>query len=121
MTSPDIFIELCKRMGLPAPIAEHRFHPVRKWRFDFSWPEYRLAIEVEGGIYIRGRHTTASGFLKDMEKYNAAACMGWRVLRVTPKSILTLTSIQLIKDALCSAEDIKARYALCGTYGEGAQ
>lgn len=56
---------------------EYRFHPVRRWRFDFAWPAEKLAVEIEG----RGRHQTFVGFRNDCEKYNAALQLGWRVLR----------------------------------------
>jgi len=61
-------------------VREYRFHPVRRWRFDFAF-EGKIAAEIEGGTYSRGRHTRGSGFIKDCEKYNTAAAMGWRVFR----------------------------------------
>jgi len=82
---------------LPLPVLEHRFHPVRKWRFDFAWIERKLAVEIEGGVWIRGRHTRGSGFEKDCIKYNAAVLAGWRVLRFTGGMIdsgLALTTIE---------------------------
>lgn len=69
--------------GLPQPVAEHRYHPTRKWRFDFAWPDRLVAVEIEGGAWTGGRHTRGSGFVKDCDKYNAAALLGWRVLRYT--------------------------------------
>ena len=66
---------------LPIPIAEYRFNPDRKWRFDFAYPDIKLAIEVEGGIWIQGRHSRGKGMLADMEKYNWATIHGWRILR----------------------------------------
>lgn len=66
---------------------EYRFHPVRRWRFDFAVPEHMLAIEVEGGSYVQGRHTRGKGFAADMEKYNTATLMGWSVLRYTPQQV----------------------------------
>ena len=68
---------------LPAPETEYRFHPKRRWRFDFAWPKMKLAVEVEGGTWSGGRHTRGGGFAKDCEKYNAAVMLGWRVLRFT--------------------------------------
>jgi very-short-patch-repair endonuclease len=73
--------------GLPEPTTEHRFHPVRKWRMDFAWPEHKIALEVEGGVYSGGRHTRGAGFVKDCEKYNTAASMGWFVFRCQPKDV----------------------------------
>ena len=49
-----------KFAGLPAPVAQHKFHPVRRWRFDLAWPANMLAIEVDGGIWSNGRHTRGS-------------------------------------------------------------
>jgi hypothetical protein len=60
-----------------APEREFKFHPERRWRFDFCWPALKLAVEIEG----RGRHQTFVGFRNDCEKYNEALRLGWRVLR----------------------------------------
>lgn len=66
---------------------EYRFHPTRKWRFDWAWPKSRLALEVDGGIFISGRHVTGVGFVKDCEKMNEAIAHGWVVVRATPKQV----------------------------------
>lgn len=70
-------------------VREYRFHKTRKWRFDFAFPDHKLAAEIEGGIFVHGRHQRPTGFIKDMEKYNAAVAAGWRVLRFTPKQVKT--------------------------------
>jgi very-short-patch-repair endonuclease len=86
---------------LPAPEREHRFHPTRRWRFDFAWPEHMLAAEVEG-LNPRGksRHTTVTGYRADCEKYNAAALLGWRVLRFEQRLIESGEAIASIEQAL---------------------
>jgi very-short-patch-repair endonuclease len=68
------------REQFPDAVAEHRFHPVRKWRFDFAVPSARVAIEINGAIWTAGRHSRGSGLVKEYEKMRAAAVMGWRVL-----------------------------------------
>ena len=55
--------------------------------FDAALPQYKVAVEQEGGLWIRGRHNRASGYIADLEKYNAAVLLGWRVLRYTPQQI----------------------------------
>jgi hypothetical protein len=67
----------------PALEREFRFHPTRKWRSDFAHIPSRTLIEIEGGIWINGRHNRAPGFIADMEKYNEATLGGWRVFRLT--------------------------------------
>jgi very-short-patch-repair endonuclease len=61
---------------------EFRFHPIRRWRADYAHIESRTLIELEGGVWVGGRHNRASGFVKDAEKYLEAALGGWRVVRL---------------------------------------
>ncbi len=75
---------------------EYRFDAERMWRFDFAIPELKIGIEVEGGIHSGGRHTRASGYTKDMEKYNAASQQGWTVLRYTTRQAKNGEAIQAI-------------------------
>jgi very-short-patch-repair endonuclease len=66
---------------------EFRFHPTRKWRSDFAHLPSRTLIEIEGGIWVRGRHTSPRGFAADAEKYLEATLAGWRVLRLVDDQI----------------------------------
>ena len=67
----------------PPLVEEHRFHPERRWRFDFAEPSVKVAVEIEGGIWSGGRHTRGTGYRGDCEKYNEATFSGWRVFRLT--------------------------------------
>ena len=67
--------------SIPPAEQEYSFCPTRKWRFDFSWPDMMLAVELEGAIWTNGRHSRGRGMLNDQEKYNWATAHGWRVLR----------------------------------------
>ena len=71
---------------LPALVSEYRFHPVRRFRFDFAIPSLMIAIEIEGGIK-NGRHTRWQGFIDDATKYNLATVSGWRLLRYTSEHL----------------------------------
>lgn len=79
---------------------EYRFDPTRRWRFDLAWPPHYLAMEIEGGIWTKGRHNRPLGFIKDMEKYNAATVQGWRILRVTPGMIYNGNAMLLLERIL---------------------
>jgi len=97
--------------GVPPPETQFRFHPTRKWQFDFAWPTERVAVEIEGGSFGRpvvchqcnarvrarkrdgspgkfmmsagGSHSREPRFTSDCEKYNAAIELGWVVVRIT--------------------------------------
>jgi hypothetical protein len=64
------------------PKTEFKFHPTRRWKFDFCFPDKMWAIEIEGGMFVKSRHRTGTGFINDCEKYNSAATLGWKVFRV---------------------------------------
>ncbi len=66
--------------NLPRPIMQHRFHQVRKWRWDFCWPEQKLAVEIQGGSFVGGGHNRGAQQQKDYEKQRVAVALGWRVL-----------------------------------------
>jgi len=94
VVKPDLF------QNLPEPMEEHRFAPPRRWRFDYAWPDKKVALEVEGAVWTQGRHTRGSGFLKDMEKYNCAVLLGWRVIRCTPQTLRSVETRQMLAQLL---------------------
>jgi len=77
----------CMAFNIPVPQPEYRFDKVRKWRLDYAWPDVFLAVEIEGAVWINGRHTRGAGYVKDMEKYNALNVQGWTLLRYEPRKI----------------------------------
>lgn len=98
----DIFTTICKTdLGVEC-VKEYRFHTKRRWRFDYAIPAHHIAIEVEGGIWTRGRHTRPQGFLGDIEKYNTATLLGWRVFRTTPEGLCQNATLELLEQAIYS-------------------
>ena len=105
----------------PAPVQEYHFvreavgnkSGIRKrikerglqdWRFDFAWPNEKVAVELEGGTWIRGAHTRGGHYRSDCEKYNFAQILGWKVLRFTGDMLEEdpVKCIELIKSILNS-------------------
>lgn len=99
-TIRDVFTIICKTDLNVDCVKEYKFHPTRRWRFDYAIPAYRIAVEVEGGVWTQGRHTRPQGFLGDMGKYNTATLMGWRVFRVTPDGLYKTGTLKLLKKAI---------------------
>jgi hypothetical protein len=97
----DDLAQEIRRLRLPKPEREHHFAKAdgRRWRFDFAWPERKVACEVEGGVFVGGYHNRGVGYTLNCEKYNEAAVRGWLVLRVTPAQIRDGSAIYWIKEA----------------------
>lgn len=106
MKQPSKSDELAAQLkmgGLAEPEKEYRFHPERRWRFDLAFPALMLAVEVDGGAWVNGRHNRASGWLRDQEKLNEAAILGWRILHVTPRQVSNWEAFGLVERALKGA------------------
>lgn len=95
-------------------VKEHRFHPTRRWSFDYAFIAERLAVEYEGGMFSgtgakrcalckrlpSAGHFAINRIKTDAEKYNTAATMNWAVIRVLPTMVDDGTAIETIKRAL---------------------
>jgi hypothetical protein len=105
-----------EQRGVPRPAKEYRFAQAagRQWRFDYCWPDYTVALEVEGGafsnpavdvdsgkqVYLGGRHSRGRSFMNDIEKYNFAALRGWLLLRCTHDTIKSRRAVEDVIAAL---------------------
>lgn len=88
-------------------IAEFKFCPTRRWRADFTIVGYPILIEKDGAVWTGGRHVRPAGFIKDQEKTNTAASMGYFVLRFTTHDIMNTKSLELINNTIKMVEDNK--------------
>ena len=91
--------------GQLQPDPEYKFLPLRRFRFDWAFPVYRVAVEVDGGVWLPhgGRHGTD----KDREKLNLAAANGWLVLRFSPEMLNGDPEgcCEMVRDALTNAKE----------------
>ena len=102
----DAVVAWCKRNGFPEPTREMLFaeNVGRKWRFDLSWSllviDRPLAVEINGGGWVNGRHNRGSSLEDEYEKLAHAAALGWRVIPVTHKQLNRGELWPLLKMAL---------------------
>ena len=96
----DTFTAICLSELRMEVVKEFQFHPTRRWRFDYAIPSHKIALEVEGGVFSKGRHTRGAGFIGDIEKYNEATRLGWRVVRTVPWELNTRKTVQLLRDLI---------------------
>jgi len=97
------FVNLWQMLGGPELVAEHRFHPSRRWRFDFAHLQTKVAVEINGGIWSGGRHVRGDGYLRDRDKVNAATSLGWRVFELGTGRV-TLDNVQQVIDTIVENE-----------------
>lgn len=87
----DTFEHLWKMLGFAITlpfIKEFKFHSKRRFRFDYAWPNKQVALEIDGGCWLKkGGHTTGVGKTRDCKKDFLAAELGWRIIRWTPDMI----------------------------------
>ena len=111
-TPPPTFPEyIAAEFGLEC-LTEYQFNHTRKWRFDYAIPAYKIAIEQEGGTWINGRHIRPQTYLRDMEKYNAAAAAGWLLIRATPQNLLSVETRECIKQAIATRKREVGRHSI---------
>lgn len=94
---PDAFQMLLQSVLKAEAVRELQFCPGRKWRFDYAIPSAKIAIEIEGAIWSRGRHVSPQGYIKDMEKYNMASVLGWTLLRFSTDQQFSKDTLTLIQ------------------------
>jgi hypothetical protein len=78
-------------IGMPFA-KEYKFHPDRKYRFDWAIIEKMVAIEYEGIYSDKSGHTSTSGYNSDSTKYNLATIGGWRLLRYTAATYMSIAN-----------------------------
>jgi len=89
-----------KLARLPEPEREFKAVKDRRYRWDFAWPNAGmcgLLVEVQGGTWIKGSHSTGKGIARDTEKLNTATLDGWQSLQFTSDQIrsgLALKTLQ---------------------------
>jgi len=113
--NPDYVLEYFKKVGIKDRcVVEYRFHPVRRWRFDYAFPDKKVYLEVDGGIFpfyvtdkttgerklIVGGHNYGGQIRNEHAKRNAATLMGWRGVWCEPKWLLGDMTLRILKEAL---------------------
>lgn len=91
------FADLWDILSGPELVREFRFHKGRQWKADFAHLGSRVLIEIEGGVWSRGRHVSPKGFLRDAEKYLTATLDGWTVIRLTSEQLTVDIARQIIE------------------------
>jgi very-short-patch-repair endonuclease len=98
----------CRQQRLPEPVAEYRFAPPRRWRFDLAFVNEKIALEIDGprnGLKLGG-HQHPAGLANDRAKDRAALALGWKVVRVTTRQFTRGDHWGLLEQLLRSTKGV---------------
>jgi len=96
----DLFAFQLDSAGLTGYVREYQAIPGRRFRFDFAWRKERLLVEINGGTYSKGAHSTGTGINRDYEKGNLAVLNGWRVLSFDTKMVKSGAALEVVERLL---------------------
>jgi|GEM_PF-1159052 hypothetical protein len=68
-------------------IPQYKVLPNRKFKIDFAHLSSKTGIEVQGGRWIKGGHTSGNGMFSDCEKSLLCAQHGWLIIPIIDKMI----------------------------------
>lgn len=98
----DELLMQLRAVGLPDPTPEYRFSQERRYRFDWAWPERKVALEYDGIFSFKSRHRTVHGYSVDLDKMCLAQKEGWLVVRVGADQVrsgLALEALQAVYES----------------------
>ena len=75
---------------------------------DFAFPSQKVAVEIQGGQYVRGAHLRPARYREDCVKLNDAQILGWILLWFTTDDITRYTRQTM--DTLQRALDRREKY-----------
>lgn len=111
-----MFAQQFAALRLAAPLPQFKFAKAlgREWTADFAWPDLKLLLEVDGGVWRRGggAHSHPSNILRDMEKQNDATLLGWRVLRFSTDEVKSGHAVRFVERVMDSRGTVPSVSAL---------
>lgn len=80
------------------PWREFYFTTERQFRLDYAFPEYKIGLEINGGVWSKGNsgHSSGTGIKRDYEKNNLLQSLGWKTITITPDQLMTTYTLNLI-------------------------
>jgi very-short-patch-repair endonuclease len=84
------FRTLIRKSGLPRPAVNVRLGP---YEVDFLWSEQRLIVEVDGYAF----HSSRTAFERDRRRDAHLQSLGYRVMRVTWRQLMTEPEAVLVR------------------------
>lgn len=93
-----------QQLQLVGVVVEREFYFARPRRFRSDWrvEDRKILIEYEGGLFKaeKSGHSSVAGIIRDIEKYNLAALLGYVVIRITPMHVKSGQALKWTEEAI---------------------
>ena len=96
----ELFAFQLDALGLTGYLREYPAVKGRKFRFDFCYEDAKLLIEINGGTFTKGAHSTGTGIRRDYEKNNLAQLADWRCLMFDGEMVRSGEAVEMVRKAL---------------------
>jgi len=74
-----------------------RFIPKRRFEADFYFKDLKLALEIDGGVFLpKSGHTSGEGYTKDRRRDQLALAHGIQTIRVTSNQVRSGEAIAFV-------------------------
>lgn len=70
---------------------------MQDWRYDFFFPDYDLAVELNGGTWVNGGHNRGNHLQSEYRKINASALLGHTLLIFDTGMVKSGEAVQRVK------------------------
>ena len=103
MTKSDLeenFAFQLNALGLTDYVREYHAIEGRRFLWDFCFEAERLLVEINGGTFTKGGHSTGLGIRRDYEKNNLAQLAGWRCLMFDGEAVRSGEAVEIVRKAL---------------------
>lgn len=94
----DLEAELAYQMRACGIEYQEQVKAVAGRRFTWDFQVNNVLIEVQGGIWKKGGHSTGRGITRDCEKANLAALHGYKTLFFTAEMVHSGEAVRMIEE-----------------------
>lgn len=91
--------------NVPCPERQVQLLETRKFTVDFVWRKQRIAVEIDGGLWMQnqvgrggGAHSRPANIIRDMEKSNLVQRAGYRFFRFTTTQVMNGEALEFIQE-----------------------
>jgi very-short-patch-repair endonuclease len=96
----ELYAKRLREAGIRNFKQQFKAIPYRKFLWDFAWVKQKLLVEIQGGIFQKGAHSTGAGIERDMTKLNLATLNGYRCLQFSRRMIEDGSAVEITRQVL---------------------